>query len=57
MTATGLERPQAEAIASARRQAAADRDELATKADLYRALWIQAGAITAAVIALVRLLS
>ena len=56
--ATGLERPQAEAIVGAMRQAAgADRDELATKADLYRALGIQAGAITAAVIALVRLLS
>ena len=45
--------------------AAADRGELATKADLHRALWIQTGAITgtiagaivAAVIALVKLLS
>ena len=71
--ATGLERPQAEAIAGAMRQAVgamrqaavADRGELATKADLYRALWIQTGAITgtiagaivAAVIALVKLLS
>ena len=67
--ATGLERPQAEAIAGAMRQAVgamrqaavADRGELATKADLYRALWIQtgviAGAIVAAVIALVKLLS
>ena len=64
--ATGLERPQAEAIVGAMRQAAgADRGELATKADLYRALWIQTGAITgtiagaivAAVIALVKLLS
>ena len=67
--AAGLERAQAEAIAGAMRQAAAaDRDELATKADLanlradlYRALWIQTGsivgAIVAAVIALVKLLS
>ena len=71
--ATGLERAQAEAIAGAMRQAAAaDRDELATKADLanlrasfYRALWIQTGsivgtivgAIVAAVVALVQLLS
>ena len=41
--------------------ATADRGELATKADLYRALWIQAGAIAgtivAAVIAIVKLLS
>ncbi len=67
--ATGLERAQAEAIAGAMRQAVgamrqaavADRSELATKADLYRALWIQTGsivgAIVAAVIALVKLLS
>ena len=71
--ATGLERAQAEAIVGAVRQAAgADRDELATKADLetglsnlradlYRALWIQAGAIVgtivAAVIVIVKLLS
>ena len=71
--AAGLERAQAEAIVGAMRQAAvADRGELATKADLetglanlradlYRALWIQtgviAGAIVAAVIALVQLLS
>ena len=71
--AAGLERAQAEAIAAAMRQAAgADRDELATKADLetglanlraglYRALWIQTGAIVgaivAAVIALGKLLS
>ena len=35
--ATGLERPQAEAIVGAMRQAAAaDRGELATKADLAR---------------------
>ena len=67
--AAGLERAQAEAIVGAMRQAAgADRDELATKADLetglanlraglYRALWIQTGAIVAAVVALVKLLS
>ena len=60
--AAGLERAQAEAIVGAMRQAAAaDRGELATKADLYRALWIQTGfivgAIVAAVVALVKLLS
>ena len=71
--AAGLERPQAEAIAGAMRQAiGADRGELATKAGLetglanlrasfYRALWIQTGvivgAIVAALIVLVQLLS
>ena len=56
LEAAGVERRQAEAIAGAVRQAvSADRDELATKADLaelraatrtdlYRALWIQAAA-------------
>ena len=33
----------------------ADLEPLATKADLYRALWIQTGAILAAVAALLRL--
>ena len=52
LEAAGIERRQAEAIAEGMRRAAgADRDELATKADLadvradlYRALWIQAAA-------------
>ena len=66
--ATGLERAQAEAIVGTVRHAiGADRDALATKADidkkiaelradLYRALWMQAGIIVAAVVALVKLL-
>ena len=53
LKAAGIEAEHAEAIASAVRQAvSADRDELATKtnlaelrADLYRALWIQAAAL------------
>ena len=63
LEAAGIERRQAEAIAEGMREAAgADRDELATKADidtlrretlahfatkadLYRALWIQAAAL------------
>ncbi len=64
LEAAGVERAQAEAIAGAvRKAAAADRDALATKADIanlradvYRALWMQAGAIVAAVVALVKLL-
>ena len=56
----GVERKQAEAHAEALRQAAtADRGECATKADLaglearmYRALWIQGGAIVAILTAL-----
>ena len=59
LEAAGVDRCQAEAHAEALRQAAtADRDELATKADLaalearmtanlYRALWFQGGAIIA----------
>ena len=55
LEAAGIERRQAEAIAEGMREAAtADRDELATKTDLatlearmYRALWIQGGAIVA----------
>ena len=78
LEAAGVTRAHAEAIADAVRQAAvADRDALATKADithledkletkadkadLYRALWMQTGAIVgaivAAVVALVKLLS
>ena len=53
LEAAGVERRQAEAIAEGMRRAAgADRAELATKADLaefradlYRALWIQAAAL------------
>ena len=64
LEAAGVERAQAEAIAGAVRKAAgAGREELATKtdianlrADVYRALWMQAGAIVAAVVALVKLL-
>ena len=67
LEAAGVERKQAEAHAEAlRRAATADRDELATKADLtelradlaglradlYRALWIQGGAIVAILAAL-----
>ena len=60
LEAAGIERRQAEAIAEGMREAAtADRDELATKADLaalearmYRALWIQGGAIVAILTAL-----
>ena len=63
LKAAGIEAEHAEAIAEGMRRAAgADRDELATKAglaeiradlatlraDLYRALWIQGGAIVAA---------
>ena len=67
LEAAGFERRQAEAIAGAVRQAsAADREQPATKADLadlradlagiradlYRALWIQGGAIVAILTAL-----
>ena len=71
LEAAGIERRQAEAHAEVLRQAVtADRDELATKADLdhldakletrlaelradlYRALWIQGGAIVAILTAL-----
>ena len=64
LEAAGFERRQAEAHANAMRDVAgADRDEFATKADLttavavlradlYRALWIQGGAIVAILTAL-----
>ena len=53
LEAAGIERRQAEAIAEGMREAAdaaasAERGDLAhfaTKADLYRALWIQAAAL------------
>ena len=71
LEAAGVERAQAEAIAGAVRKAAsAGYEELATKtdiasletkianlrADAYRVLWMQAGAIVAAVVAFVKLL-
>ena len=67
LEAAGVERKQAEAHAEALRRAAiADRDEFATKTDIaelradlaglearmYRALWIQGGAIIAILAAL-----
>ena len=62
LEAAGVERRQAEAHAEALRQAvSADRDELATKtdpahfatkADLYRALWIQTAALIGAQLAI-----
>ena len=68
LKAAGIEAEHAKAIAGAMRQdASADRDELATKADLdtavttlearmtatlYRALWFQGGAIIAILTAL-----
>ena len=64
----GFDERQAEAAVAVMRDAtAADRNELATKADLrieiaalearmYRASWMQAGAIVAAVVALIKLL-
>ena len=64
LEAAGFERRQAEALAKTMRDVAgADRDEFATKADLttavavlradlYRALWIQGGAIVAILTAL-----
>ena len=60
LEAAGVERHQAEAIAASMRDAAgADREQFATKADLaelradlYRALWIQGGAIIAILTAL-----
>ena len=64
LEAAGIEAEHAEAIAEGMRRAvSADRDELATKADLaalearmtatlYRALWFQGGAIIAILTAL-----
>ena len=60
LEAAGIERRQAEAIAASMRDAAgADREQFAKKADLaelradlYRALWIQGGAIVAILTAL-----
>ena len=64
LKAAGIEAEHAEAIAEGMRRAvSADRDELATKADLaaleacmtatlYRALWFQGGAVIAILTAL-----
>ena len=64
LEAAGIERRHAEAIAASMRDAAgADREQLATKtdlaelrADLYRALWIQAAALVGAQIAIAGLI-
>ena len=46
--AAGLDRPQADAIAEQLRAAAgAERTELITRGELYRALWIQGAGIVA----------
>ena len=48
LEAAGIETPQAEAIISEIRDAAgADRGELVTRGELYRALWIQGAGIVA----------
>ena len=59
---TGFNDEQAEAVVSAVGEAVgetvatkADLEALATKADLYRVLWIQTGAILAAVATILRL--
>ena len=53
LEAAGIERRQAEAIAEGMRRAAeADRGELATRGEFYRALWIQAAALIGAQIAI-----
>ena len=53
LEASGIERPQAEAIAKTMRAAAgADREELVTRGELYRALWIQGAALVGAQIAI-----
>ncbi len=60
MEDAGLDRKHAAAIATTAREAAdsaaeaatANRTQLATKADLYRALWLQAAGIVGAITAL-----
>ena len=50
LKAAGVPEAQAEAHAAALRKAAtADREELVTKADLHRALWVQGAAIVGTV--------
>ena len=63
LTGSGLSEAQADAITAAVRQAADAPSEMATKADLhamradiYRAMLIQAGAIVGAVVAILRTL-
>ena len=51
LEAAGFSREQAEAAAKAM-QAAADRAELVTRGELYRALWIQGAGIVAILTAL-----
>ena len=49
LEAAGIERRQAEAIAEGMRRAAgADRGDLVTRGEFYRALWIQAAALIGA---------
>ena len=53
LEAVGIETRQAEAIISEMRDAAgADRGELVTRGELYRALWIQGAGIVAILTAL-----
>ena len=53
LEAAGIETRQAEAIVSEMRGAAgAERGELVTRGELYRALWIQAAALIGAQIAI-----
>ncbi len=53
LEAAGIETRQAEAIISEMRDAAgADRGELVTRSELYRALWIQGAGIIAILTAL-----
>ena len=53
LEAAGIETRQAEAIVSEMREAAgADRGELVTRGELYRALWIQGAGIVAILTAL-----
>ena len=55
--ASGIETKQAEAIARAIGQAQSiDPEQVATKAELYRALWLQGAGIVTLVTALSRLL-
>ncbi len=67
LVSAGFDRPQAEAVADALREANRDsvtKDDLeravaplATRASLYRALWLQTGAIVATVAGLLAIVS
>ena len=67
LVAAGFDRQQLEAVADALREANQDLDTeddlvradspLATRASLYRALWLQTGAIVAAVVGLLAIVS